>query len=107
MLFSKSRAQGHFWFLVSGTGSLESPMVSTSNFHLTNLFLFPRHHISTNRVAPFSAYKHAYNPQSCICSEEGQVGRPVVAFQRATGIRDSILSKPFSDLGLAVSFCET
>ena len=65
----QSRAQGHFWFLVSGMGSLESPMVSTSNFHSTNLFLFPRHHISTNRVAPFSAYKHAHNPQSCICSE--------------------------------------
>ena len=80
-------------------------MVSTSNFHSTNLFLFSRHHILTNRVASFSAHKHAHNPQSCICSEEGQVGRPVVAFQRA--IRDLILSKPFSDLGLAVSFCKT
>ena len=82
-------------------------MVSTSNFHSTSLFLFSRHHILTNRVASFSAHKHAHNPQSCICSEEGQVRRPVVAFQRATGIRDSILSKPFSDLGPAVSFYET
>ena len=38
------------------------PTVSTSAFHSTNLFLFSRHHIPTNSVAPFSAYKHAHNP---------------------------------------------
>ena len=33
-----------------------------SAFHLTNLLLFSRHHIPTNSVAPFSAYKHiTYN----------------------------------------------
>ena len=34
-----------------------------SAFHLTNLFLFSRHHIPTNSVAPFSAYKPTHNPQ--------------------------------------------
>ena len=32
--------------------------VSTSAFHLTNLFLFSRHHIPTNCVVPFFAYKN-------------------------------------------------
>ena len=31
--------------------------------HLTNLFLFSRHHIPTNGVAPLSAYKPTHNPQ--------------------------------------------
>ena len=37
--------------------------VSTSAFHLTNLFLFSRHHVPTNNVAPFSAYKPTHNLQ--------------------------------------------
>ena len=32
-------------------------MESTSAFHSTNLFLFSRHHIPTNGVAPLAAYK--------------------------------------------------
>ena len=40
-------------------------MVSTSAsaFHSINLFLFSRHHILTNSVAPFSAYEPTQNPQ--------------------------------------------
>ena len=34
-----------------------------SAFHFTNLFLFSRHHIHTNSVAPFSAYKPTHYPQ--------------------------------------------
>ena len=37
--------------------------VSTSAFHSTNLFLFSRHHIPTDNVVPFSAYKPTHNPQ--------------------------------------------
>ena len=33
------------------------PTELTSAFHLTNVFLFSRHHIPTNSVAPLSAYK--------------------------------------------------
>ena len=36
--------------------------VSTNAFHSTNLFLFSRHHIPTNSVASFSAYKLTHNP---------------------------------------------
>ena len=32
-------------------------------FHSTKLFLFSRHHIPTNSVAPFSAYQPTHNPQ--------------------------------------------
>ena len=39
------------------------PTESTSAFHSTNLFLFSRHHIPTNSVAPLSAYKLTHNPQ--------------------------------------------
>ena len=45
-------------FPYTDLGSSESPTVSTSTFRSTNLFLFSHHHIPTNRVAPFSAYKH-------------------------------------------------
>ena len=44
--------------------------ISTHNAHGINKcfslkysFLFFHHHIPTNRVAPFSAYKHTYNPK--------------------------------------------
>ena len=40
------------------------PTESTSVFHSTNLFLFSRHHIPTNGVAPLAAYKPTHNPQS-------------------------------------------
>ena len=39
------------------------PTESTSAFHSTNLFLFSRHHIPTNSVAPLSTYKATHNPQ--------------------------------------------
>ena len=39
------------------------PTVSTSALNSTNLFLFSRHHIPSNSIAPFSAYKHTQNPQ--------------------------------------------
>ena len=39
------------------------PTLSKTAFHSTNLFLFSRHHIPTNSVAPFSAHKPAYNQQ--------------------------------------------
>ena len=39
------------------------PTELTSTFHLTNVFLFSRHHIPTNSVAPLSAYKLTHNPQ--------------------------------------------
>ena len=39
------------------------PTVLTSDFHSTNLYLFSRHHILTNSVAPFSVYKRTHNPQ--------------------------------------------
>ena len=35
----------------------------TSASHSTNLFLFSRHHIPTNNVAPLSTYKPTHNPQ--------------------------------------------
>ena len=35
-----------------------NPHVIKSVFHSTNLFLFSRHHIPINNVAPFSAYKN-------------------------------------------------
>ena len=43
--------------------ALLSPMVSMNAFHSANLFLFSRHHIPTNSIAPFSAYKYTHNPQ--------------------------------------------
>ena len=36
---------------------------STSAFHSTNLFLFSRHHIPNNSVAPLSAFKLTHKPQ--------------------------------------------
>ena len=39
------------------------PTVSTSVLNLTNVFLFSRHHIPSNSIAPFSAYKHTQNQQ--------------------------------------------
>ena len=39
-----------------------SPTVSTSAFHSTNVFLFSRHHIPTNSVAPLYAYRPTQNP---------------------------------------------
>ena len=43
--------------------ALLSPMVSMNAFHSANLFLFSHHHIPTNSIAPFSAYKYTHNPQ--------------------------------------------
>ena len=43
--------------------ALLSSMVSMNAFHSANLFLFSRHHIPTNSIAPFSAYKYTHNPQ--------------------------------------------
>ena len=43
--------------------ALLSPMVSMNAFHSANLFLFSCHHIPTNSIAPFSAYKYTQNPQ--------------------------------------------
>ena len=43
--------------------ALLSPTVSMNAFHVSNLLLFSRHHIPTNSIAPFSAYKCAHNPQ--------------------------------------------
>ena len=40
-----------------------NPTESASAFHSTNLFLFSRHHIPTNGVAPISAYKPTHNPR--------------------------------------------
>ena len=34
-----------------------------NHLHFFNLFLFSHHHIPTNSVAPFSAFKHSHNPQ--------------------------------------------
>ena len=48
---------------LSSRSVLLIPTVSPSAFHSTKLFLFSRHHISTNSVAPLSAYKPTYNPQ--------------------------------------------
>ena len=45
----------------SPNSALLIPTVSTSAFRSTNLFSC--HHISTNSVAPFSAYKPTHNPQ--------------------------------------------
>ena len=39
------------------------PNESTSALNSTNLFLFSRHHIPSNSIAPFSSYKHTQNPQ--------------------------------------------
>ena len=53
------------WFSVKLNSKtvLIFPTVSTSTFHSTNLFLFSRHNIPTNSVAPFSAYKPRHNTQ--------------------------------------------
>ena len=48
---------------LSSKSALLTPTVPTSAFHSTNLFLFSRHHILTNSVAPLSAYKPTLNPQ--------------------------------------------
>ena len=43
--------------------ALLSPMVSMNAFYLTNLFLFSCHHIPTDSIAPFYAYKYSHSPQ--------------------------------------------
>ena len=47
--------------------TLEQKFISKSALwipiHSTNLFLFSCHHIPTNNVAPFSAYKPTHNSQ--------------------------------------------
>ena len=48
---------------LSSKSALLIPTLSATVFHSTNLFLFSRHHIPTNSVAPFSAYKPTHNPQ--------------------------------------------
>ena len=48
---------------LSSKSALLIPTVSTSAFHSTNLFLFSRHHIPTDSVASFSAYKPTHNPR--------------------------------------------
>ena len=48
---------------LSSKSTLLIPTVSTSASHSTNLFLFSRHHIPTNNVAPLSTYKPTHNPQ--------------------------------------------
>ena len=42
----------------------------TSASHSTNLFLFSRHHIPTNNVAPLSTYKPTHNHNSFNRSDE-------------------------------------
>ena len=58
---------------LSFKSALLIPTVSAkSAFHSTSLFLFSRHHIPTNSVAPFSAYKPSHTTHnSSNCSEEG------------------------------------
>ena len=48
---------------LSSKSALLIPTVSTSAFDSTNLFLFSRHHIPTNSVTPFCAFKPTHNPQ--------------------------------------------
>ena len=48
---------------LSFRSALFIPTVSTNTFHSANLFLFSRHHIPTNSVAPFSADKYTHNSQ--------------------------------------------
>ena len=57
------KAAKHLNKNLSSKSALLISTVSTSAFHFTNLFLFSRHHIPTNSVAPFSAYKPTHNPQ--------------------------------------------
>ena len=40
-----------------------NPHGINERFSSTNLFLFSRHHIPTNSVAPFSTYKATQNPK--------------------------------------------
>ena len=52
--------------------ALLSPMVSMNAFHSANLFLFSHHHIPTNSIAPFSAYKITHTTHnSSNFSDEG------------------------------------
>ena len=48
---------------LSFRSALFIPTVSTNTFQSANLFLFCRHHIPTNSVAPFSADKYTHNSQ--------------------------------------------
>ena len=48
---------------LSFRSALFIPTVSMNTFHSANLFLFSRHHIPTNSVAPFSADKYTHNSQ--------------------------------------------
>ena len=57
------KAAKHLNKNLSSKSALLIPTVSTSAFHSTNLFLFSRHNIPFNSVAPFSAYKPTHNPQ--------------------------------------------
>ena len=49
--------------ILSSKSALLIPTVSTSAFHLANLFFFSCHHTPTNNVAPLSASKPKHNPQ--------------------------------------------
>ena len=62
-IYAVRKATKHQNKNLSSKSALLIPTVSTSAFHSTHLFLFPRHHIPTNSVAPFSAYKPTHNPQ--------------------------------------------
>ena len=57
------KAARHYNKNLSSKSALLTPAVSTSAFDSTNLFLFSRHHIPTNSVTPFCAYKPTHNPQ--------------------------------------------
>ena len=48
---------------LSSKSALLVPAVLTSTLHSPNFFMFSRHHIPTDSVAPFSAYKSTHNPQ--------------------------------------------
>ena len=56
------KATKHLNKNLSSKSALLISTVSTSAFQFTNL-IFSRHHIPTNSVAPFSAYKPTNNPQ--------------------------------------------
>ena len=60
---SGSRSENSRKKKLSSKSVLFIPTVSPSAFHSTKLFLFSRHHIPTNSVAPFSAYQPTHNPQ--------------------------------------------
>ena len=57
--------------ILSSKSALLIPTVSRSAFHSANLFLFSHHHIPTNSVAPFAAYKPNTIHYSSNRSDEG------------------------------------